>query len=197
MKGKTRCKICSAGLPFRSVLILHTGGQKARSRVYGKYWKNIFFPLYLCLQEVEYLLNQWFVWAVQYGNGKLRASSTVLHYETYCTDQRIKSCVKKTMYNSTILTLIENSSTNHFLTGRYYRDRIASARTRRPVRGLPWPLDLGWVCLYYATYVSLHPTDVSREEYKEALRYVRRRGQGRTWQQEASRPCTANSYKAV
>ncbi len=64
-------------------------------------------------------MNQRSVWSKQYSNGKLRASSSILHFETYWTDRLIKSCVKKTMYNSTIQTIIENSSTNHFLTGTF------------------------------------------------------------------------------
>ena len=54
---------------------------------------------------------------VQYRNRKLRVSSTILRFESYQKTQRIKSYVQKTKYNGTVHTIIENSGTNHFLTG--------------------------------------------------------------------------------
>jgi hypothetical protein len=46
-----------------------------------------------------------------------RVSSTILRFVSYQKTQRIKSYVQKTKYNGTVHTIIENSGTNHFLTG--------------------------------------------------------------------------------
>ena len=64
---------------------------------------------------------------VQYRNRKLRVSSTILRFESYQKTQRIKSYVQKTKYNGTVHTIIENSGTNHFLTGTQLRDYAVSA----------------------------------------------------------------------
>jgi hypothetical protein len=54
-------------------------------------------------------------------NRKRRASSTILCFQPRQNAQRIKSYIRKTTYKGTVHTIIENSGTNHFLTGSMRR----------------------------------------------------------------------------